>query len=113
MINDSEHVLSYSEIKGEIGKVCSRVTLYRVLERLEQEGVMYKIADVDGTFRFGSQSPKDNNTSYVHFSCVACRNVTKLKEDHVTFSSLSKHQVHFSQITMAGICPQFKKSTQT
>ncbi|MDR7131238.1 Fur family ferric uptake transcriptional regulator [Algoriphagus sp. 4150] len=110
VITNSDHILSYPEIKALIGEICSRVTIYRVLERLEQEGAIYKVAGVDGTFRFGSQSPKDNRNSYIHFSCNACRSVTKLNEDSVTINGPLMHQIHFSYLSITGLCPECRES---
>lgn len=79
LINESNTALSHSDIQVKLGDLCNRVTIYRVLERLEEEGKIHKIVNVDGVINFArckgcSGGKHDHN--HLHFYCEKCKSVT-------------------------------------
>ena len=52
LIITSSVALSSSEIQKSLNNMCDRVTTYRVLERLLEEGIIHKIVNVDGVTKF-------------------------------------------------------------
>ncbi len=48
LIVSSSVALSHSDIQKTLKGLCDRVTIYRILNRLLEEGVIHKIVDVDG-----------------------------------------------------------------
>ncbi len=73
LINDSDVALTHSDIQKRLGDLCNRVTIYRVLERLENEGAIHKIVNVDGVVNFAKCSGKctheEHFHNHVHFNC--------------------------------------------
>jgi Fur family ferric uptake transcriptional regulator len=47
----SNVALSHAEIQKSLDGLCDRVTIYRVLERLLEEGVIHKIVSADGVVK--------------------------------------------------------------
>jgi Fur family ferric uptake transcriptional regulator len=71
LIVSSSVALSHSEIQKSLQGLCDRVTIYRVLERLMEEGVIHKIVNVDGVVKYAgchSCSVKHSH-NHIHFSC--------------------------------------------
>jgi Fur family transcriptional regulator, ferric uptake regulator len=64
----------------ERGLAPNRVTIYRLLERMVERGVLEKHADhADRTWRFGLH-PEDSDTAQARFECDACHRHFQLPE---------------------------------
>ncbi len=57
-----------------------RVTVYRVLDWLVEQGLAHKAADSQGIFRFSQAQPSVVHESHVHFRCTRCGGVFCLKD---------------------------------
>lgn len=57
-----------------------RVTVYRVLDWLVEQGLAHKAADGQGIFRFSQAQPGVVHESHVHFRCTCCGGVFCLKD---------------------------------
>lgn len=57
-----------------------RVTVYRVLDWLVEQGLAHKAADGQGIFRFSQAQPGMVHESHVHFRCTRCGGVFCLKD---------------------------------
>jgi Fur family ferric uptake transcriptional regulator len=57
-----------------------RVTVYRVLDWLVEQGLANKAADRHGVFRFAALQGGGVHDSHVHFRCSACGGVYCLKD---------------------------------
>lgn len=62
------------------GLPVDRVTVYRVLDWLVEQGLAAKAADAQGVFRFASAQGQGVHDSHVHFRCSRCGGVFCLKE---------------------------------
>lgn len=54
LINHSEVALSHSEIEKLTEGLCNRVTIYRVLDRLTDEGHIHRFINIDGHQKFAA-----------------------------------------------------------
>jgi Fur family ferric uptake transcriptional regulator len=111
LFNKTENALSHSEIQERLDGLCNRVTIYRVLERLEKEGEIHKIVNVDGVINYAKchHCEKDMHShNHLHFNCENCKHITcienivpqiKLPEDFIA---------HSYNFVISGICPKCK-----
>ncbi len=71
--------VSYRDIEETLGREAlpriDRVTLYRVLDWLTDNGLAHKAADAHGVFRFSAASPDGEHGKHVHFRCTGCGGV--------------------------------------
>lgn len=67
---DIEAALSRGALPG-----IDRVTLYRVLDWLSDNGLAHKAADSRGVFRFSAAVPDAEHRRHVHFRCTECGGV--------------------------------------
>ncbi|SFT36712.1 Fur family transcriptional regulator, ferric uptake regulator [Algoriphagus locisalis] len=105
IIQHASHPVSYSEIKQQLENTCSRVTLYRMLLRLEKEKSIYRFPDFNGDFRYSLCTEKDHSSTHNHFQCLACDKVYSLEAEHIETSIPEEYLVQTVHIMTAGICP--------
>lgn len=110
LINVSDVALTHSDIQKKLGDLCNRVTIYRVLERLENEGAIHKIVNIDGVVNFAKCSGKCTHEqhfhNHVHFNCKECHSVTCI-ENAIPEISLPEHFIAQEyNFIISGICPK-------
>jgi len=110
MISDSKTALSHYEIEKRLGGLCNRVTTYRVLERLEEEGHIHKFVNIDGRLNFAACHDCDDHHhhDHAHFSCVECGSVTCLEKVEPIYKIPPQYQVQEFNFTLSGVCPNCK-----
>jgi Fur family ferric uptake transcriptional regulator len=108
LITTSNVALSHSEIQKLLEGLCDRVTIYRVLERLLEEGTIHKIVNVDGVVKYAgchSCSVKHSH-NHIHFSCQKCKSVTCLEDVEPSYKLPKNYKVSEMNFTLSGLCPQ-------
>jgi Fur family transcriptional regulator, ferric uptake regulator len=111
MIKESKEALSHHDIQSALGDLCNRVTTYRVLNRLIEDGTIHKMVDMDGVVKYAScddkcDSDHSHSHTHVHFSCIKCHTVTCLDEIKPQFKLPTDYQVEEMNFTISGICPK-------
>ncbi|WP_081918454.1 Fur family transcriptional regulator [Sphingobacterium sp. ML3W] len=109
LISNASVALSHSEIEKSLVGLCNRVTIYRVLERLEEEGHIHKFINIDGHLKFADcRNCKDHlHHNHAHFSCVECGTVTCLEKVEPIYKMPAQYQVQKLNFTLSGICPSW------
>lgn len=87
----------------------NRVTIYRVLRDLEENGLIHRVFDIDGTAHFAlcknSCSEHEHNDEHLHFNCITCKNVFCLDDVVVSVPALPEgFKVQTVKLTVEGIC---------
>lgn len=102
--------LSHAEIQSTLDGLCDRVTIYRVLDRLMEEGLVHKVVNIDGGVKYagchGCAATHHHNHNHVHFSCQRCKAVTCIEDVEPSFKLPEKYMVSEVNITVSGLCPQ-------
>ena len=106
-ISNSEFALSHSEIQAAISDLCDRVTTYRVLERLADEGSIHKIINTDGVIKYATctSCSEKHNHNHAHFSCEKCKTVTCLQNVEPVYKLPEKYLVNEANFVLSGLCP--------
>ncbi|MEM7103543.1 MAG: transcriptional repressor [Bacteroidota bacterium] len=107
MIRESEVAVSHSDIMAELGKTRNRVTIYRALDRLVEEGVIHRIVNIDGVSKFAACQTcgdKHHYHNHIHFSCTECNEVTCLDDVEPSFNLPSGYSVNEVNFTISGVC---------
>lgn len=107
LIIASDVALSHAEIQKALDGLCDRVTIYRVLDRLLEEGIIHKIINVDGVVKYAgchSCSVKHNH-NHIHFSCQRCKSVTCLDGVEPSYQLPKNYKVTGMNFTLSGLCP--------
>lgn len=109
LIENSEVALSHAEILATLNGVCDRVTIYRVLDRLIEEGVIHKIATVEGTIKYAichNCSLEKHNHNHIHFTCERCQTTTCMIDIEPSFTLPKNYKMKSVNFTVSGICPE-------
>ncbi|HMG07994.1 MAG TPA: hypothetical protein VK609_05755 [Mucilaginibacter sp.] len=91
---------------------CDRMTLYRVIRKLESLCLLHRVLDQQGTScffldAFHQRRPQlQNQPRHLHFSCKKCHTIYWLKEsDHPVISLPDDFSASNVSMTIFGICP--------
>ena len=108
LIISSSVALSQGEIQNSLKGFCDRVTTYRVLERLLDEGLIHKIVNTDGVIKFAScqSCSSEHSHNHIHFSCQKCKSVTCLEDVEPSYKLPNNYKVSEMNFTLSGLCPE-------
>lgn len=108
LILSSSMALSHIEIQNYLKGFCDRVTIYRVLERLLDEGLIHKTLNYDGVVKYSGcySCSSENGHNHIHFSCQKCKTVTWLKDVEPKYNLPENYKVSEINFTLSGLCPK-------
>lgn len=80
LLRDSTRALSHQEIESGLGRenALDRVTVYRVLDWLVEQGLAHKVAGLDRVWRFSIA--REAHERHAHFQCSGCGKVVCLSD---------------------------------
>jgi Fur family ferric uptake transcriptional regulator len=107
-IQKSDKAVSHADIQQNIGDLCDRVTIYRVLERLLQEDEIHKIVNTNGVLNYASckkNCSHGHQHNHIHFSCEMCKTITFLPTNVQHISLPEDYVVKEIYFTVSGTCP--------
>lgn len=105
---EANAALSHQEIEHtaqQQGLSFDRVTLYRALDWLVEQGMAHKISGADRTWRYNAQSGMPHQ--HAHFHCKHCDQVYCLEnlQPAWVFSLPAGYQLEQVEVNLQGICP--------
>jgi Fur family transcriptional regulator, ferric uptake regulator len=112
LILASSVALSHHEIQESLKGLCDRVTIYRVLSRLLDNGVIHKILNVDGVVKYAGchscaeSHSHSHNHNHIHFSCQKCKSVICLEDVKPIYTLPKNYKVSEMNFMLSGFCPQ-------
>ncbi|WP_288459021.1 transcriptional repressor [uncultured Chryseobacterium sp.] len=111
LITESDHALSHADIQLKLGNLCNRVTIYRVLERLEEEGSVHRIVNVDGVVNFAKcrGCSEIHHHNHLHFNCEKCKSVTCIENVVPDIRLPENFIINQYNFLVSGICEDCSK----
>ena len=103
---DTETALSTVELITRLGKFMNKTTIYRILEKLEDDGILHSFIGFDGVKRFArckSCSKSNHSDVHPHFQCISCGK-SECLDIEVKIPEMSNREVLFSQLLIKGKC---------
>jgi Fur family ferric uptake transcriptional regulator len=104
----SGEALTHHEVEGRLkkGHDIDRVTLYRVLEWLTEQGIAHKVSSDDRVWRFSVAGHAHTATgAHAHFQCSDCGKVICLDETRMPAISLPRgFRRREVEVTVKGSC---------
>lgn len=103
--------ISQPELEKNVNDIGDRVTLYRILHSFEENGIVHKVLDSSGTFRYAlcvhdNCSNESHQHEHIHFDCEVCGTVRCL--DNVFLPDIQlpeNYKVSEIQFIAKGTCP--------
>lgn len=108
----STQAISHSELQNQLNGLCDRVTIYRVLDRLLNEGIIHKLSTIDGEVKYAlchTCSGGEHFHNHLHFNCEVCHSVTCLEEVVPVFYLPETYKIKQVNFTVSGVCPKCSK----
>ncbi|HEX4888681.1 MAG TPA: transcriptional repressor [Luteibaculaceae bacterium] len=107
LITDSNSALTANEIQHSELVACDRVTTYRILDRLQEEGLIHRVVTHDSIVRFArcrTCVDETHHHQHVHFNCQSCQAVLCLENTSPTIQLPAQFTLTEVHITVSGIC---------
>jgi Fur family transcriptional regulator, ferric uptake regulator len=89
------------------GRSLNRVTLYRVLEWLNEKSLAHRVVSDDRVWRFRANTSISAHTNqHAHFKCMRCTAVVCLDDLKAKYDGLmpSGYRPHEFELTVKGLC---------
>ena len=103
---DTETALSTVELITRLVKFMNKTTIYRILDKLEDDGILHSFIGFDGVKRFArckSCSKSNHSDVHPHFQCISCGK-SECLDIEVNIPQMSNREVLFSQLLIKGKC---------
>ena len=98
--------ISVVELVKRLHQEMNKTTVYRILDRLEEDGVLHSFMDKDGLKWYAKCSDCSvghHTDTHPHFQCSECGKVECLTFD-VKIPSLPNHKVDSAVFLLVGLC---------
>ena len=105
-INSSSDALSVVELVKRLQNKINKTTIYRVLEKLEDDGVLHSFLDNSGLKWYAKCSGCSKAVHYdvhPHFQCKSCGTIQCL-ETQIHIPEIPHYSITHSQILLQGVC---------
>ncbi|MDD7884472.1 Fur family transcriptional regulator [Flavivirga sp. 57AJ16] len=106
VLENTGKAMSQDSIEQKIGIDINRATIYRVLNRFCDDGVLHKVVAEDGKQYFALCIKCDENKKpmhHFHFRCTKCETIECLPIE-VNFSLSDKYLVENVNCVLTGVC---------
>ena len=104
---DENIAISVVELVSLFGKDMNKTTVYRILQRLEDSGILHSFNDNNGHKRYAKNnqsrlSSKDSN-KHAHFLCEEC-GISNCLEIEITPPNIPNYVINSSEQLFIGHC---------
>lgn len=102
----SKDALSVVDLVKRLSECMNKTTVYRILDRLEEDGELHSFAGKDGLKWYAKChdcSAEKHIDVHPHFQCNHCGNVECLTVD-IQIPQVSHHKIEKAQILLLGQC---------
>ncbi len=103
----NQTAISVMELKERAQLNCNKTTVYRTIETFLKKGLIHKVADFDGTVRYGLTPLTQvwQQCEHLHFKCLGCDTVLCLFQISVETPVLPEGYVaQKTDMLVVGLC---------
>jgi Fur family ferric uptake transcriptional regulator len=103
---NSHNAFSVVDLINRFKKEMNKTTIYRILDKLEQDGVVHSFLGIDGLKWYAkcqNCSSHHHIDAHPHFQCQICGVLDCLSTD-ITIPPIQNRQIDFAQILLVGKC---------
>lgn len=105
-----QKALAHNELQQALGGNIDRVTLYRILEQFENNGLLHKIPDDEVSVKYALCSHSDekdhkHSDNHAHFKCDSCSDTFCIEDYSIPkIESPKGFKVTEKFLLLAGLC---------
>lgn len=106
VFDQSDSAISVKELVKLLHQKMNKTTVYRILERLEEDGILHSFMDKDGLkwyAKCNGCSVGHHSDSHPHFQCNDCGKIECLTFE-VKIPKLSNHKINSADLLLVGQC---------
>lgn len=109
LLTDKKEALTHKDFQNFFNNTVDRVTIYRALDYLVEEGKLHKIVNLDGGIQYAlchtcKHEKEEHTHNHVHFACIKCEKTTCLEEISPKIKLPENFTIIDTQILISGIC---------
>jgi Fur family ferric uptake transcriptional regulator len=107
--NNSSSAISAITLIERLGSKFNKTTIYRVLDKLEEDGVLHSFLGKNGLkwyAKCNDCSANKHSDVHPHFQCSDCGKVDCLTAFNVTIPKLPNREIEVSQLLIQGKCEE-------
>lgn len=109
LLKERKEALTHKDFQEFFEKTIDRVTIYRALDRLVDEGKLHKIVSLEGVIQYAicktcNHEHEIHSHNHVHFSCVKCEKTICLDEVKPQIKLPKGFTTQEMQLLISGIC---------
>jgi Fur family ferric uptake transcriptional regulator len=108
VFENTDEAVSSVALVDRLQKNMNKTTVYRILERLEDEGIIHSFSDKSGLSwyaRCKDCSASHHHDVHPHFQCSNCGKRECLDVD-ITVPSIPNHQIDSAEFLLVGRCKE-------
>ena len=108
LFDQRNDAVSVIELVAHFTGVMNKVTVYRILSRLEGEGILHSVVDKDGLTWYAKCQHclrNKHEDHHPHFQCNKCSKMTCLPVT-VTIPEIENHRIDRENILLIGECEE-------
>lgn len=102
----TDEALSAIVLVERLQKFMNKTTVYRILERLEEDGILHSFTDKSGLKLFGKCkgcSTSNHTDLHPHFQCRQCGKTECLSLD-ISIPFLHNRKIDSAELLLIGVC---------
>ena len=109
LLNEKKEALTHKDFQEFFENTVDRVTIYRALDRLVDEGKLHKIVSLEGVIQYAicktcNHEHETHSHNHVHFSCVKCEKTICLDEIKPQIKLPKGYTNEEMQLLISGVC---------
>lgn len=108
VFEQADSAISVIGLVKQLNQEMNKTTVYRILERLEEEGILHSFMDKDGLKWYATCndcSVGHHTDTHPHFQCSECGKIECLTFE-VKVPSLPNHKVESTKFLLIGQCAE-------
>ena len=101
--------MSYKEVAACLPRQGDRVTIYRTLLLLFEKGIVHRVMDMNGTWRFCAHNSVNSGCpgDHPHFECMVCGSMQCLTDTSLPYIEVAGGAVvKGKHMVVYGVCPR-------
>lgn len=106
VFEETDSAVSTVRLAEELHGKMNRVTVYRILDRLEEEGVLHFFRGKDGVKYYAKckkHTSSHQNNAHPHFQCQACGKIECLHID-IPIPTVADYKIEAAELLLIGQC---------
>lgn len=110
LFTSAQRALSHGELSASLAPDVDRGTLYRILHRFENHGLVHRVPDDEVSVKFAlcqHCSPQTHEDQHLHFKCSVCGQTHCLEQQTIPEINLpGGYQAQQTEVLVRGVCPR-------